>query len=246
MIKDGITETNGEILSVLMIGQSNMAGRGELGDVPPIVNRDCFMLRMGRWQPMHEPVNPDRGIFEGKYHSGISPAASFADTLARESGHRIGLIPCADGGTAIARWAPDEVLFEHAVMMTRLAMRSSRLIGIIWHQGESDCHDYRPREYRENFLRTMTALRRALDAEALPLVIGEISENITGQWDVGDNPPKMNRLLHELAGELPCCGIVGAKELPLKPDGIHFSAASCRELGVRYCREFLHLRGMRK
>lgn len=54
----------GEIDSVLLIGQSNMSGRGIIGSVPPIDPRDMmFMLRNGRWQPMTEPITTDRKIF---------------------------------------------------------------------------------------------------------------------------------------------------------------------------------------
>ena len=59
-IKDGLNIQDGEIRSYLLIGQSNMAGRGTIGDVPPIDNKNCLMLRMGRWQKMSEPINPDR------------------------------------------------------------------------------------------------------------------------------------------------------------------------------------------
>ena len=42
MIKDGIKNTDDKkIVSFLMIGQSNMAGRGEFGEVPPIRNDKC-------------------------------------------------------------------------------------------------------------------------------------------------------------------------------------------------------------
>jgi hypothetical protein len=41
------------IHSFLLIGQSNMAGRGIIGEVPAIDHRGLmFMLRNGRWQPM--------------------------------------------------------------------------------------------------------------------------------------------------------------------------------------------------
>ena len=136
MIKDGLNVQEGEIRSYLLIGQSNMAGRGTIGDVPPIKNKNCLMLRMGRWQKMSEPINPDRSIFEGSPRSGVCLAASFADELANATGDRIGLIPCADGGTKLSQWMPGEVLYDHAVMMTKLAMRTSRLCGILWHQGE--------------------------------------------------------------------------------------------------------------
>ena len=57
--------------SFLMIGQSNMAGRGHFNEVEPIKNALCHMLRMGRWQGMDAPVNPDRNIFNPDWHSGI-------------------------------------------------------------------------------------------------------------------------------------------------------------------------------
>lgn len=69
--------------SFLMIGQSNMAGRAELNEVEPIINGHCFMLRMGKWVTMSEPINPDRGI-NGEFFSGISLGASFADGYAKK------------------------------------------------------------------------------------------------------------------------------------------------------------------
>ena len=43
--------------SVLLIGQSNMAGRGFTHEVPPIYNERIMMLRNGRWQMMTEPIH---------------------------------------------------------------------------------------------------------------------------------------------------------------------------------------------
>ena len=80
--------------SFLLIGQSNMAGRGDFGEVEPIKNPLCFMLRNGRWQPMSEPINPDRGL-TGHFHAGIGLSASFADAYAAHFGEKVGLIPCA-------------------------------------------------------------------------------------------------------------------------------------------------------
>ena len=51
MFKDGLSSAGSQVHSFLMIGQSNMAGRGEFADVEPIRNDLCYMLRMGRWQP---------------------------------------------------------------------------------------------------------------------------------------------------------------------------------------------------
>lgn len=239
MIKDGISNVDKKVISFLMIGQSNMAGRGDITEVEPIENDLCFMLRMGRWQKMCEPINPDRGI-NAEFSPGISLAASFADCAAKEFNMKIGLIPCADGGTTIEKWQPGEVLFDHAVLMTELAKRSSVFGGIIWHQGESDSENFDATYYRKSFLNTMTELRKKLCAQKLPLIIGELSEEISdSKWHLGDNPQKMNMLLSDLAKEVPYCDIASAKGLKLCPDGIHFNAESCRELGRRYFEKYL-------
>lgn len=241
MINDGIYKNDNKIISFLMIGQSNMAGRGELKDVEPIENKMCYMLRMGRWQPMSEPVNPDRDIFTIRFHSGISLAASFADEVAKFTKKEVGLIPCADGGTKISQWQPGGILFDHAVMMTKLAMRTSELGGIIWHQGESDCRDFDKQQYCAHFLNFMTELRKELNAEQLPLIIGEISREISDEWNLGDGPQKMNQLLHELKNEIPCCEVACVDGLELKEDGLHFNSVACRELGRRYFQKYKEL-----
>ena len=236
IIQDGCRETAGAIHSFLLIGQSNMAGRGDFGEVEPIKNKACRMLRMGRWQPMSEPINPDRAIVGTSFHSGVCLAASFADEYAKWSGNQIGLIPCADGGTQISQWMPGKVLYDHAVMMTRLAMRTSTLRGILWHQGESDCHnDEELLAHREKLLTVMRSLRRDLGDENLPIIIGELSESInTEKWKVGDRPARMNKTFYEIAEQLSPCAVVSAKGLGLKADELHFNSVSLREFGKRY------------
>ncbi len=237
---DGLNvESSDEIRSFLLIGQSNMAGRGEYADVVPIKNENCFMLRMGRWQKMSEPINTDRGIFDSKPKCGVGPGASFADSVANTYGWRVGLIPCADGGTKLAQWMPGEVLFDHAAMMTGLATRTSRLAGILWHQGESDCgSEERVAAYKENFIKMITALRRDLGAEDLPLLIGELSENLTEKYNQEERPKRLNVIFHEIAEVLPHTAVVSSAGLTLKSDGLHFNAVSQREFGKRYFEAF--------
>ena len=244
-INDGIKKEDKQIKSFLMIGQSNMAGRGDFSDVEPILNEHCYMLRMGRWQLMSEPINVDRGIFHYSPRSGVSLAASFADEVAKHTGWEVGLIPCADGGTKIKQWQPGELLFDHAVMTTGLATRISELAGIIWHQGESDCRNFDPETYSRDFLTTMTALRKALNAEHLPLVLGELAENSTASHYMQiERLPDFNRMLHGLAAQLPNCGVVNAQGLEMKPDKLHFNAVSLRKLGVRYFEKYKEMTGI--
>ena len=213
-MKDGIAESP-EIFSFLLIGQSNMAGRGELSDVPPLKNEACYMLRMGRWQRLAEPVNPDRDIFSGNFHSGIGPQASFADAMARAYGAKIGIIPCADGGTALDEWQEGSVLYDHAVMMARLAARTSRLVGILWHQGESDCRHEGVPSYFDKFTAMIGALRRDLGDPSLPLFIGELSANYAPKWNMGDEPLRLNEVFAALAKALPHTALHSARQRAL-------------------------------
>lgn len=137
-INDGLHEAAQGIRSFLLVGQSNMAGRGDLTPENTITAPDCFMLRMGRWQPMSEPINVDRAVAEGAVpRSGANLAASFAAQLQKETGAKIGLIPCADGGTRISQWQPGEVLFDHAVFQAKLAIDQ---IKDFWYFIKKDVH----------------------------------------------------------------------------------------------------------
>ncbi len=186
MIKGVIEKRDDDILAFLMVGQSNMAGRGDMGDVDPIDNEKCVMFRMGMWQPMTEPVNIDK-TSKAEFAPGISLASSFADELQRHTGKKIGLIPCAYGGSSIEQWQPGEALYDNAVFTAKLALRRATLGGIIWHQGESNCSNFNYGDYKAKFLRTMNGLRSELSAEELPLILGEIPKNMgtVGIWAIG-------------------------------------------------------------
>ncbi|MGE4352913.1 MAG: sialate O-acetylesterase [Oscillospiraceae bacterium] len=226
--------------SFLLIGQSNMAGRGDRGEVDPIKNSACFMLRCGLWRPMTEPINPDQSIWEGfgKYalHSGVSLAASFADAYQKEFGCEVGLIPCAYGGSRLIQWMPGENLFEHAVLQTQLALRDSTLAGILWHQGEGDSGTMKEAgSYFERFSTMIESLRSRLGSENVPLVVGELG-SFVGTFENGEYPywQEINRALHRAEVELPKCAVVPADGLSSRPDGLHFNSQSLREFGIRY------------
>lgn len=241
-LSDGIEKNESSVDSFLMMGQSNMAGRGDFGEVEEIQNDKCYMLRMGRWQPMSEPVNPDRRIFGKDFHSGISLAASFADEYAKHFNRDTGLIPCADGGTKIIQWQPGELLFDHAVMQARLAMRTSFLKAILWHQGESDCKTVSDFDaYEDRLLRVIFGMREQLEMPDLPVIMGEISYDITERWQTEGRHTEFNRRLRKIAEKIGNCAVVSSADLPIKPDGIHFTSKSLRKFGVRYFKEYLKL-----
>lgn len=217
--------------SVLLLGQSNMAGRGFLSEVAPIRNERILMLRNGRWQMMDEPINPDRSV------AGVGPAASFADLWTLDHpGESIGLIPCAEGGTTLEEWGPQGRLFRHAIALTRLALEDSELLAILWHQGESDAIGGRHRDYRTGLERIENALRTELDAPETPFIVGGLGDYLgrTGFGLAAAEHAEITAELRRYAAEREFVRFVTAEGLTANPDGIHIDAPSQRRFGVRY------------
>jgi len=224
--------------SFLLIGQSNAAGRGFLQEAAPLENSDkkLMMMRNGRWQKMFRPINPDRSF------SGTSLAESFARAYVNANPETEAcIIPCADGGTKLNQWMPGEILFENAVNCARLAMRTSRLVGVLWHQGEGDSTEELHGDYAERFAVMMNALRKELGIPDLPVVVGGLGDFLADyerSEQIGRYYPYVNAQLEKLGREYPHCRFVSAKGLGANPDNLHFSAAALEEFGVRYFEEF--------
>ncbi len=221
--------------SILMVGQSNMAGRGFINEVPLICNERIQMLRNGRWQIMTEPINYDKPV------AGVGLAGSFAARWCMENVEdKIGLIPCAEGGSSLEEWAIDKVLFKHAISEAKFAMQNSELIGIIWHQGESDSYDGRYQNYYKELKVIVETLRIELDVPEIPFIIGGLGDFL-GKTGSGLNCPEyksINRELLRFANEQNYCYFVTAEELVSNPDGIHMNAISQRKFGIRYYEAF--------
>jgi len=225
------------IHSILIIGQSNMAGRGFANEVEPIINEKIKVLRNGRWWPMYVPVNPDRVT------SGINLAESFADLYANEKNTDVGIIPCADGGTSLNQWAVGELLFDHTLYMAELAMRSSDIAAVLWHQGESDCADNLYPYYEEKLAKIMDAIREKLGLQDVPFLLGGLGDFLKDypNGDIHKNYTHINKAIKSYVSKNKMTGFVSAEGLDSNPDKLHFSAASLREFGVRYYNEFLKL-----
>jgi hypothetical protein len=217
--------------SFLMVGQSNMAGRGFLKDVPVICNEHIKVLRNGRWQIMMEPINYDRA------YAGVGPAASFAAAWSKKNENKeIGLIPCAEGATSLDDWSVDGSLFQHAILQAKLAQQSSKLKAILWHQGESDCSLGNYKLYKEKFLKIVEAFRRELGVPDIPIIIGGIGDYLGSSWlgSYFHEYPEVNNEIMEFAVIHKNCYFVTASDLSSNPDGIHFNAVSQRIFGLRY------------
>src|SRR5690606_27919396 len=87
----------------LLVGQSNMAGRGKVAESdrqPP--ERVLTFSQEGEWVPAVDPIH-----FDKPKVAGVGLGRTFGIEIAQATpGATIGLIPCAVGGTPIEKWVP--------------------------------------------------------------------------------------------------------------------------------------------
>ncbi|MEE1074155.1 MAG: sialate O-acetylesterase [Acutalibacteraceae bacterium] len=230
------------IHSFLLIGQSNMAGRGFLNEAIEVDKTNIKILRNGRWQEMFRPINPDRSF------SGVSLAESFAEKYAKTYDVEVGLIPCADGGTTLEQWEVGGLLFENAIFNAKLASRTSTIAGVLWHQGESDCAEDLYPLYKQKFEKIMDALRQELNLYDVPFLLGGLGDYLPKmiQDTTLKNYALVNEQLKLIAKNNSMTGYISAKGLTANPDNLHFNSKSLYEFGHRYFNEFERLRDKNK
>lgn len=225
------------IHSFLLIGQSNMAGRGRIEEAIPIDKTNISVLRNGRWRAMYRPVNPDRRT------SGVCLAESFAQRyVADHPGVEVGLIPCADGGSTINQWLPGTRLYDNAVFQAKLALRSSTIAGILWHQGESDSQNDKYLVHGKKLKLVLDSMRKELELWDVPVLVGGLGDFLTGykegshgQW------PQINGEMELLTRTDPQMAYIPADGLGHNGDFLHFNAEALYTFGLRYYDAFRKL-----
>lgn len=140
---------------VLCAGQSNMNGRTTLNPAKDtrtdyVWQFDCtpasgtYRTIIDGIDPMHMPDAVKTGL--------VGPSGFFGKTYQHATGRKVLLVPMAWGGTSIIggtpRWDPDTTtgdLFNLAITNANLAIAqaqaiypSSKFVGTIWFQGETD------------------------------------------------------------------------------------------------------------
>ena len=228
------------IHSFLLIGQSNMAGRGLREEEIWVDTTHIKTLRNGRWKRMFRPINPD------DWASGANLAEGFAEKYAEKYGVDVGLICCAFGGSSLNQWKPGSLLFDNAVNQACLASRTSTIAGVLWHQGEQDCPPELAATYRERFEYMMRKFRKELDLYDVPFLVGEIGDFLPKAASAEkcrlDNYKEINKALADIAENNEMTGLVSAAGLTANEDNLHFNSASLYEFGLRYLEEFEKLR----
>lgn len=219
----------------LLIGQSNMAGRGKIGaEDAGSISRCLTLNRDGKWIHTTTPIHFDRK------NAGYGIANTFVRRyLDEHTTDTVGLVPCAVGGSRSMTWSPENAPdpvgtnFRRALARARLAQANGRFVGILWHQGEADVGFLkRDPAHRDRYVSRLAALaaalREGLGCADVPFLVGEIGT-------LPRDCTAMNPVLAAAAAAIPNGHLVKAADLTGHlADGVHFDTPSYRILGARY------------
>jgi hypothetical protein len=227
----------------LLVGQSNMAGRGQVTPEDQKPHPRVLMLdQAGQWVPAMDPMHFDKPAAVG-----VGPGRTFGLLLAEgQPDVTIGLIPCAVGGSPIDTWVPgafDEPTKTHpwddAMKRALPALKVGTLKGILWHQGESDSKPTLAPSYEGKLHALIERFRSVLGAPNAPFIAGQMGQFADSPW--GADKILVDQAHRALPQKVPFTAFVSAEGLQHKGDKVHFDAESARELGRRYAKAFQEL-----
>ncbi len=226
----------------ILAGQSNMAGRGKVQQQDMQTHPRVYVLNQDdEWEPAKDPLHFDKpGIV------GVGPGLAFGKAMAEHKKRvKIGLIPCAAGGSPISSWTKGGYHnqtkshpYDDALRRAGIAMQSGVIKGIIWHQGESDSKPEQAKVYQAKLEELIANFRRELGDDDLPFVVGTL-----GDFYVARNPnaKTINTILRKIPLTVTNTACADARSLTPKDDLVHFDAKSERELGRRYAEQMIKI-----
>lgn len=234
----------------LLIGQSNMAGRGPVEAQDTVAIPHVFTLnKNNEWVPARDPIHFDKTI------AGVGLGRTFGIEMAKANPNvNIGLIPCAVGGSPIDAWKPGVLYeqtgtypFDDMEKRLKVALKDGTLKGILWHQGESDSNPEKCYLYEDKLRNLIRKVRKIGQNEDAPFVAGEIGRfklkaNKEQYPDIKPCPAEvvMNATKKVVKADKHA-GFVKSKGLDHKGDNTHFNSESYRILGKRYAKQMLKL-----
>ncbi|CAI9115861.1 OLC1v1016868C1 [Oldenlandia corymbosa var. corymbosa] len=217
----------------ILAGQSNMAGRGGVsggvwdGNVPPECQSNLSILRLSAnltWEEAKEPLHKDIDVNKT---NGVGPGMSFANSVLRRdpSLGRIGLVPCAIGGTKISQWERGTFLYNQLINRANVAVEGGGIIiAMLWYQGESDTINKKDAlSYKKNLETFLTNVRADLRFPSLPIIQVALASGEGLFIDIVRQA--------QLGIKLPNVRCVDAKGLQLQKDDLHLTTESQVKLG---------------
>jgi hypothetical protein len=234
----------------LLMGQSNMKGRGIMPEEPKQDPRMVMMhLKDDSWYLARHPVHlvGDAKTFSGHDNAGVGPGLAFAETLISQNPKTaIGLVPCAVGGSSINLWQKGAKLYDEALRRATVALQTTapvkaRIRGVLWLQGEANANAAGLAVHEAKLIKLIDDLRADLAQPDLPFIACTIGE--MGNASTLADKIAMNQLLLELPAKRGHTACVDARELKTHiGDSVHFDTAAQSEIGKRFAAKLSELR----
>lgn len=221
----------------LLIGQSNMAGRGKMieGDQNVFSDKVFLLDNEGKAVPATNPLNQYSTIRKDMKMQQIGPGFGFSKKIAEKTGRKILLVVNAKGGTKIEEWAVGTTFYNDAVSRTKEAIAlGGELKGVLWHQGCANSG--KPDNYLSDLKVIVESLRKDLNAPKLPFIAGELA-----YWR--KSSLKFNTIIRTISDVIPYTDYVSAEGCSMLKDETdpHFGREGQILLGERYADKVLKM-----
>lgn len=195
----------------------------------------------GEWVPAKEPlfVGAER---EGKV-AGVGPGLPFAIALAARnaSAAAIGLVPTAEGGSALAEWEAGGALAARSADRVRAALAAapagSSVRAVLWYQGETDALDAAAAAtYADRLAPALAALRKEAGGDATPIVAVAVvaAPPLVARFNAADGVAAVRAATLDLPARMARAAVVDAASVgpAFMPDGVHLTADAQVRLGA--------------
>jgi hypothetical protein len=223
---------------ILLIGQSNMAGRANLLDQDYQIVQNAFLLdSTNQWLPLKNPLNIHSSIRKAARMQGFNLGYPFVqEILADDFIQPIGLVVNARGGSKIDQWIPETHYFREAIRRSKTAIGDrGKIIACFWLQGESNLNDKDPDyvNYFEKLKSIIYTLRKELNNDQMIFIASELDK------DRRENKI-FKKMLDRLNTEIPHAASVKSEGTSTY-DGTHYDHNSLEILGKRFAVKFKEL-----
>ena len=238
-----------KVFLVLMIGQSNMAGRGVVTTENDTLNNRVFSLRKQynystrrddnyKWEVAKDPIHWD------KAGAGVGPGRSFAEEYLKDHPDMyVCLVPVACGGTDIAEFMPGmqsrgtySYPWDDAVVRIAAASTDGTWGAILFHQGENDAASAeKANAYEPRLFDLLARTRAEIKGPDVPIIIGQIGTwSNQGYTSYPELIPVVTAAHQNATNAFTRCAFVPSTGLTYNNDIVHFDADSQKEFGRRY------------
>ena len=243
----------------LLGGQSNMAGRGAVSELPDpsVLSNESVILYHSASMNSGQPANQWTTLRPASNTAGyFGPEIGFGNRMAElYPDRRIALIKHAVGGTNIAEdwnpgahpgdtshFGPQFATFVQTVNSGIASLISQGYVpvirGMLWQQGERDARfeSFGP-PYGRNLSHFIRRVRAQFNAPNMPFIYGQVLPVALAGYTYRDDVRQGQMDVDENSSHVSATDgarFVPADDLPMNSDNLHVGAAGQIELGIRF------------